>query len=92
MRGVGVYALWGVQNFYCTAKTCSYLIKKGVPYRELYPSYPQFQACILPKVQPTDLPVSVCGPIRQKRWENESSASCGLGCDPFLPFPHADSD
>jgi len=34
MRGVGVYALWSVQNSYCTAKTRSYLIKKDAFGRE----------------------------------------------------------
>jgi len=47
-----VFALWGVQYSYCSAKTSSYLIKKGMPYRGLYPSYPKLQARILPKVQP----------------------------------------
>ena len=43
----GTYTLWGVAHSYYTGKIRSYLIKKGVPFRELYPTHPRFQGVVV---------------------------------------------
>jgi len=53
----GSYTLWGAAHSYYTGKIRSYLIKKGVPFRELYPSNPDFQTRILPAVRHLVVPV-----------------------------------
>ena len=42
------YILWGGPLSFYTGKTRSYLIKKRIPYRELFPSHAVFQTKILP--------------------------------------------
>lgn len=42
------YTLWGGQLSVYTAKVRSYMIKKRIPYRELYPSHPDFGNRIIP--------------------------------------------
>ena len=42
------YTLWGGALSVYTAKIRSYLIKKRIPYRELYPSSPEFGEHIVP--------------------------------------------
>ena len=42
------YTLWGGQLSVYTARVRSYLIKKRIPYRERYPSHPDFGGRILP--------------------------------------------
>ena len=42
------YTLWGGQLSVYTARVRSYMIKKGIPYRELYPSHPDFGSRIIP--------------------------------------------
>ena len=42
--------LWGGALSLYTGKVRSYLIKKGVPYREFYASHPDFQARVRPVV------------------------------------------
>jgi glutathione S-transferase len=51
------FILWGTANSLYTGKTRSYLIKKGLPYRELYPSHPDFRARIVPVVKRSVVPV-----------------------------------
>lgn len=51
------YTLWGVQHSLYAGKARAYLIKKGVPYREVYPSHPDFQARIVPAVKSLVIPV-----------------------------------
>ena len=51
------FTLWGVQHSLYTGKVRAYLIKKGVPYREVYPSHPDFQARIVPAVKSLVVPV-----------------------------------
>ena len=46
----GVYTLWGGPLSLYSGKARSYLIKKGIPYRELYPSHPDFPRRIMPAV------------------------------------------
>ena len=46
----GVYTLWGTAHSYYTGKIRSYLIKKGVAFRELYPTHPHFQTVVVPAV------------------------------------------
>ena len=53
----GIYTLWGAAHSYYTGKIRSYLIKKGVAFRELYPSNPAFQARILPAVRHLVVPI-----------------------------------
>ena len=45
-----VYTLWGVAHSYYTGKIRSYLIKKGIAFRELYPPHPRFQTHVAPSV------------------------------------------
>ena len=42
------YTLWGGPLSVYTAKVRSYLIKKRIPYRELFPSHPDFNSRIIP--------------------------------------------
>jgi glutathione S-transferase len=42
------YTLWGGQLSVYTARVRSYLIKKRIPYRELYPAHPDFGSRIVP--------------------------------------------
>jgi glutathione S-transferase len=49
-RQEGLYTLWGGPLSLYSGKARSYLIKKGIPYRELYPSHPDFPTRILPAV------------------------------------------
>lgn len=49
--------LWGLPHSLYAGKARCYLIKKGIPFRELGPSHPGFQARILPKVGHMVLPV-----------------------------------
>jgi len=44
------YILWGAPLSLYTGKARSYLIKKGVPYRECFPTDPFFQTRILPQI------------------------------------------
>ncbi|MBK7991538.1 MAG: glutathione S-transferase domain-containing protein [Comamonadaceae bacterium] len=48
--GADTCTLWGGALSLYTGKVRSYLIKKGVPYREFYASHPDFQARIRPVV------------------------------------------
>jgi glutathione S-transferase len=52
-----LHVLWGSPHSYYTGKIRSYLIKKGVPYREEFAFHPQFQARILPAVRLFVLPI-----------------------------------
>lgn len=51
------YILWGAAHSLYTGKLRSYLIKKGLPYQERYPSDPDFGARILPAVRFMVVPV-----------------------------------
>jgi glutathione S-transferase len=51
------HILWGVAHSYYTGKIRSYLIKKGVPYREEFSFHPQFKARILPAVRLLVIPI-----------------------------------
>ena len=51
------YILWGSAHSLYTGKLRSYLIKKGLPYRECFPSDPDFAARILPVVRHMVIPV-----------------------------------
>ncbi|MBK7284218.1 MAG: glutathione S-transferase N-terminal domain-containing protein [Sphingomonadales bacterium] len=51
------YTLWGAANSLYTGKARSYLIKKGLPFRERYPSDPEFGNRILPAVGQFVVPV-----------------------------------
>ena len=55
--GTGIYTLWGASVSFYTGKIRSYLIKKGVPFRELYPSSPEFHTRIVPVVGNFVVPV-----------------------------------
>ncbi len=57
MTSNGTYVLWGSPHSYYTGKIRSYLIKKGVPYREEFAFHPQFQARILPAVRLFVIPI-----------------------------------
>jgi glutathione S-transferase len=51
------YVLWGAPLSLYTGKVRSYLIKKGVPYRECFPSDAVFQTRILPAIKFFVVPV-----------------------------------
>jgi glutathione S-transferase len=51
------YTLWGSAHSLYSGKLRSYLIKKGIPYRESFPSDPDFGARILPVVRHMVIPV-----------------------------------
>jgi glutathione S-transferase len=51
------YTLWGGALSVYTAKVRSYLIKKRIPYRELYPSSPDFGERIIPALGLFVIPV-----------------------------------
>ena len=44
------YTLWGGPLSLYSGKARSYLVKKGIPYRELFPSHPDFPSRIMPAV------------------------------------------
>jgi len=52
-----IYTLWGTAHSYYTGKIRSYLIKKEVPFREVYPSHPDFQGRIVPRVRHLVVPI-----------------------------------
>jgi glutathione S-transferase len=56
-QDIGMYTLWGGAHSFYTGKIRSYLIKKGVPFREVYPSHPDFRARIVPVVGLVVVPV-----------------------------------
>jgi len=49
--------LWGTPHSLYTGKLRSYLIKKRLPYRELFPHHPRFQTEVLPAVRLMVVPV-----------------------------------
>ena len=51
------YTLWGSAHSLYSGKARSYLIKKGLPFRERYPSDPDFGSRILPAVGHFVVPV-----------------------------------
>ena len=51
------YTLWGSAHSLYSGKARSYLIKKGLPFRERYPSDPEFASRILPAVGHFVVPV-----------------------------------
>ena len=51
------YTLWGGPLSAFSAKVRSYLIKKRIPYREMYPSHPDFGQRILPAIELFVIPV-----------------------------------
>ncbi len=51
------YTLWGSAHSLYSGKLRSYLIKKGLPYQERFPSDPDFAARILPVVRHMVIPV-----------------------------------
>lgn len=57
MTRSATYVLWGSPHSYYTGKIRSYLIKKGVSYREEFAFNPQFQARILPAIRLLVVPV-----------------------------------
>jgi glutathione S-transferase len=53
----GTYVLWGSPHSFYTGKVRSYLIKKGLPYREEFLFDAEFRARILPAVRLVVVPV-----------------------------------
>jgi glutathione S-transferase len=52
-----VYTLWGAAHSFYTGKIRSYLVKKGVAFREVYPTHPDYQAKIVPAVGLVVVPI-----------------------------------
>lgn len=52
-----VYTLWGTPHSFYTGKARSYLVKKGIPFRELLATHPRFRTKILPAIGMTVMPV-----------------------------------
>ena len=46
-----MHTLWGTPHSLYTGKIRSYLLKKGIPFRELCPTHPRFRADIRPAVR-----------------------------------------
>jgi len=46
-----LHTLWGTPHSLYTGKIRSYLIKKGVPFREMFPPHPRFRSEIRPAVR-----------------------------------------
>ncbi|HQR24350.1 MAG TPA: glutathione S-transferase family protein [Steroidobacteraceae bacterium] len=57
MMQPGDYVLWGTPHSLYTGKVRSYLIKKGVPYRDMRPSHPDFGRRIAPLIGNFVVPV-----------------------------------
>ena len=53
----GIYTIWGSPHSLYTGKIRSYLIKKGVPFREILPTDPRFHALVAPAVRHFVLPI-----------------------------------
>lgn len=51
------YVLWGSPHSYYTGKIRSYLVKKGVPYREFSPAHPDFESRVVPAIRHMVVPV-----------------------------------
>lgn len=51
------YGLWGTPHSLYTGKIRSYLIKKGLPFRDLRPSNPDFATRIVPRISNFVVPV-----------------------------------
>jgi glutathione S-transferase len=49
--------LWGTPHSLYTGKLRSYLIKKGLAFRECFPSHPRFQSAVVPAVRLVVVPV-----------------------------------
>jgi len=49
--------LWGTPHSLYTGKVRSYLIKKGLPFRELFPHHPRFGTEVLPAVRLMVMPI-----------------------------------
>jgi glutathione S-transferase len=49
--------LWGTPHSLYAGKVRSYLIKKGLPYRELFPHHPRYQAEVVPAVGMVVVPI-----------------------------------
>jgi glutathione S-transferase len=63
--------LWGAPHSLYSGKVRSYLVKKGLPFTELFPSHPRFAAAIVPAVGQMVVPVveTVDGEILQDSTE-----------------------
>ena len=53
--------LWGTPHSLYTGKVRSYLIKKGLPFRELSPSHPRFKTEVVPGVRLVVVPILEIG-------------------------------
>jgi glutathione S-transferase len=53
----GIHTLWGTPHSLYTGKIRCYLIKKGVPFREIFPPHPRFRAEIKATVRLTVAPI-----------------------------------
>lgn len=53
----GTYVLWGTPHSLYTGKIRSYLIKKGIPFREVCPPHPRFREHIRPAIRLKVAPV-----------------------------------
>lgn len=52
-----IHTLWGTPHSLYTGKIRSYLIKKGIPFRELCPPHPRFRAAVRPAIRLKVAPV-----------------------------------
>ena len=55
--GADTCTLWGGALSLYTGKVRSYLIKKGLPFRELLPPHPRFGAQVIPAVRQFVVPI-----------------------------------
>jgi glutathione S-transferase len=51
------YTLWGAPHSFYTGKIRAYLVKKGVAFRELHPTHPDFSSRVVPAVGLVVVPI-----------------------------------
>ena len=53
----GLFILWSVAHSLYAGKVRSYLIKKGLPFRELYPTHPDYRSRVAPAAKARVIPI-----------------------------------
>ena len=87
MTSYGTCVLWGSPHSYYTGKIRSYLIKKGVPYREEFAFHPQFRTRILPAVRHVVVPIleTPDGRILQDTTDMIEHIEAAMPLPPMIP-------
>lgn len=82
-----LYTFWGGALSLYSGKVRSYLIKKGIAYREFYPGHPDFQARVLPAVGMMVTPIleTPQGELLQDSTEIIDAMEARLPARPMIP-------